>query len=290
MRLLITGSSGQLGGYVLRELAADARVAAWSGTRSGELFGHQLFPIDLANPDQVARAFAIARPDAILHLAAMSMVSHCFADPLQAEKINLHGTRQLAELAAGHSARLVYVSTDMVFDGRAGYYRETDTAHPLMIYGRTKLAAEEHVLAAPKGAVARVSLMFGPTIVGRPYFFDRQLAQMRAGEETTWFEDEFRSIFSLLAAARALLGLVRSDFTGMIHVGGPQRLSRFEFGQQLAAFFGAPPEKVRPVAQASIVTPEPRPRDVSLDSSLWHRLFPGHWRPHLREALQAMVM
>ena len=144
------------------------------------------------------------------------------------------------------------------------------------------------MLAVPHGVVARLSLLFGPSIIGRPYFLDAQCGRMRAGQDTTWFADEWRSPLALMAAARALLTLVRSDFTGLIHMGGPERLSRYDMGLRLAAFLGTNPAKVVAVPQASVPAPEPRPRDTSLDSTLWRSLFPNQWWPGWEEALKAM--
>jgi dTDP-4-dehydrorhamnose reductase len=287
MRWLITGASGQLGGYLLRELQAGSdTVVAWSHSRTGELFGFPPQPVDLGQRDAVAAAFAEARPNVVLHLAANSAVADCYRNPEHARRVNTDGTALLAELTAGARARLVYVSTDMVFDGRKGRYREEDAAQPLSVYGRSKLAGEAPVLAAPYGCVARVSLMFGPTLIGRPYFFDQQLARMRASEKVTWFEDEWRTPLHLAAAAQALLALGRSEVTGLLHIGGPERMSRLDMGRRLAAVYGLDPACVVAIKQASVATPEPRPRDLSLEVTRWRGLFPGQWWPTWEEALQ----
>jgi dTDP-4-dehydrorhamnose reductase len=286
MRWLITGASGQLGGYLLRELqGTSAYILAWSHARSGELFGFALHSVDLGQRDRVVDAFKEARPDAVLHLAAYSAVGDCYRNPDHAHRINTDGTLLLAELASAAGARMVYVSTDMVFDGSKGHYREGDVAKPLSVYGRSKLAPEAGVLAAPRCTVARVSLMFGPTLIGRPYFFDQQLHKMQDGLAVSWFEDEWRSPLALQTAAQALLVLARSDVTGLLHLGGPQRMSRLEMGLQLAAVYGLDPALVIPAKQASVSTPEPRPRDLSLDSAKWRGLFPGQPWPTWKEAL-----
>src|SRR5580765_5516233 len=134
-----------------------------------------------------------------------------------------------------------------------------------------------------------MSLMFGPSVIGRPYFLDQQLEKMRAGNESTWFVDEWRSPLGLVVAARALLAIAESDFTGLLHIGGPERMSRFEMGKRLAARYGTDPEKIKPVLQSSLPAPEPRPRDTSLDSSLWRSLFPKQWWPDWEEAMVAMT-
>jgi dTDP-4-dehydrorhamnose reductase len=286
MRLLITGASGQLGGYLLRELRGTPdTVTAWCHQRGGELFGFRPVSVDLSQRDVTAAAFRAARPNAVLHFAGYSAIADCHRHPQTARRINTEGTALLAELSAEAGARLVYTSTDLVFDGVKGNYREDDAAAPLSIYGGSKLAGEAAVLAAPKGLVVRVSLMFGPSLIGRPYFFDQQLAKMHAGQQTGWFEDEWRSPLGLWPAARALLTLARTDVAGLLHVGGPQRLSRYELGQRIAAAHGLDSSLVTPVSQKSVQTPEPRPRDVSLDSTRWRSLFPQQSWPGIEESL-----
>jgi dTDP-4-dehydrorhamnose reductase len=289
MRWLITGASGQLGGYLLRELqGSNESITAWSHSRSGELFGFPLHPIDLGQREAVIAAFQQARPEIVLHLAAYPVVAECYRHPDVARRINTDGTALLAELATGAGARLVYVSTDMVFDGHKGHYREDDPAEPLSAYGRSKKDGEPPVLAAPRGTVARLSLMFGPTLIGRPYFFDLQLRRIQDGRTATWFEDEWRSPLGLQTGAQALLALGRSDVTGLIHIGGPERMSRWEMGKRLAEVYGLDPTLAVPVKQASVPTPEPRPRDLSLDSTRWRGLFPRQPWPTWEEALRGV--
>ncbi len=180
MRLLLTGASGQLGGYVLREgRKQGASVVAWSGRRSGELFGCPLRPVDLTDSDAVVAAFREAWPDVVMHAAALAGVADCQREPEKAEQINTRASAHLAELADRARVRLVHVSTDMVFDGERGGYREDDPVAPLSVYGRTKAAAEQAVRAYPRTAVARISLLFGPSLVGRPTFFDQQASALR---------------------------------------------------------------------------------------------------------------
>lgn len=261
MRWLITRASGQLGAYLLRELSGQD-VVAWQGTRD----------VDLTRRDVVAAAFRGIKPTIVLHAAALATVSACQRDPQRAWAVNAEATALLAELAAECSARLVYVSTDLVFDGERGSYCEDDEARPLSIYGQTKLAAEPRALAAG-GVVARLSLLFGPTLSERPAFFDAQVRALREERPITCFDDEWRTPLSLVTAARALTDLVRSDCRGLFHLGGPARLSRWEMGRILAAHLRADPGLVLAAPRNGNPALEPRPRDTSLDSSRWRRLF-----------------
>jgi dTDP-4-dehydrorhamnose reductase len=290
MRLLLTGASGHLGGYLLRQRREQgAAVTAWSGRRGGELFGCPLWPVDLADDDAVASAFRQARPDIVLHAAALSTVAECYRQPERAERINARGSTILAELADRAKARLVYVSTDMVFDGEQGGYREEDAVAPLSVYGHTKAAAEPAVLACPRGLVARVSLLFGPSLVGQPTFFDEQTAALQAGRPITLFHDEWRTPLSLLVAARGLLALAASDAAGVVHLGGPERLSRLEMGQRLAAFLHRDPALLVSASRRRIAAAEPRPRDLSLDCSRWRQLAPNESWPAWDDALPALM-
>jgi dTDP-4-dehydrorhamnose reductase len=275
MRVLVTGASGQLGGYLVRRLLLKAdEVTAWSRTTCSLATGVPLLPVDLTDTATLAAAYRRARPHIVLHAAALARVSDCYHDPERARCVNAEGTAALARLAAENGARLVHVSTDLVFDGDTGAYTENDPAVPLSVYGRTKLAAESAVLAYPYHVVARVSLLFGPSVVGRTSFFDEQVAALRAGRPVTLFVDEWRTAISLAAAANGLADLAFSDYSGLIHLGGPERLSRWEMGLRLATHLGADPNLVVPGCRNQARAPEPRPRDTSLDSSRWRHLFP----------------
>ncbi len=288
MRILITGASGQLGAYLLRELRGSEGVSAWSGIRGGESFGIPWRPVDLTDPDAVAVAFRQARPDAVVHAAARARLADCCRDPEGARRVNTAGTALLADLAAASCARLVYVSTDLVFDGEHAPYREEDPAEPASVYGNTKLAAEAAVRGTPRGVVARMSLLYGPSLAGRPSFFDEQTAALREGRTVTLFADEWRTPLDLPTAARTLLALARSDATGLLHVGGPERMSRLEMGRRLAAFLGAAWANLVEARRADVPSPEFRPRDTSLDSSRCRALFPALPWPGWDEALRQL--
>jgi dTDP-4-dehydrorhamnose reductase len=275
---------------VLRELKRLGLPAhGWSGSSTGELFDCPLQPVDLADADAVAHAFAAAQPKVVLHAAAMAKVADCHRDPGPAQRINGHATGQLAELSRQAGARLLFVSTDLVFDGKCGNYREQDEAAPLSVYGRTKLAGERALLDQANGVVARVSLLYGPSLTGRPTFFDEQVAALTSGRPLNLFVDEWRTPLDLPTAASALVQLLLSDRTGLFHIGGPQRLSRWEMGQEVATLLGKGGASFVAAKQADASAPEPRPRDVSLDSSKWRAGFPELSLPTMREALRRMA-
>jgi dTDP-4-dehydrorhamnose reductase len=289
-RVLVTGASGNLGAYVVRELKhRGAECVLWSGARTGNVFGVPVEPVELGDPKRIASAFEAARPALVIHAAAVASPAECFRDPVRARQINVEASAILADEAARAGARLLLVSTDLVFDGEQGAYRETDAPAPVSVYGHTKVAAEKVVLAYARNLVARISLLFGPTLVQRRAFFDEQVSALRERRPCNLFSDEWRTPLGLEAAARALIALVHSDFQGTIHVGGPERLSRLEMGLRLARALHGDPSAFVGVSRKSTGSREPRPRDLSLDSTLWKQLFPDEPWPAFEDELGAMM-
>jgi dTDP-4-dehydrorhamnose reductase len=211
----------------------------------------------------------------------MANIAHCVARPDEARQVNIEATRTLVDLCAAARSRLVFVSTDLVFDGEAAPYREDAPPRPLSVYGQTKAEAESVVRAVPGNLVVRVSWLAGPRLAGTPRFFDDLVRALCEGRPFTLFTDEWRTPLGLPTAAEALLALADADVAGTLHLGGPERLSRYEMGVQLAAHLGAEPSLLRPSLRESNPAPEPRPRDVSLDSRHWRERFPQvKWRTY----------
>ena len=143
-----------------------------------------------------------------------------------------------------------------------------------MVYGQTKHAAERFVLEVPNGVVARLSLLYGPSRCGQDGFFDRTMAALRAGIPQAFFEDEHRTALDYSTAARIIIRLADNQAVGLFHVGGPERLSRLELMRRAAVALGIDPRLVRSNKRAEVTMAEPRPADLSLDSTRLRNLFP----------------
>src|SRR4051812_5570628 len=123
MRWLVTGASGLLGGYLVRHLhAAGEPVVAWSGSQVTQVLGRSVTRVDVTDPSAVTAAFDAAKPDAVIHAAAVARVDECRREPDKARRVNVDGSRLVAELAADRAARFVLASTDLVFDGEHAPY------------------------------------------------------------------------------------------------------------------------------------------------------------------------
>lgn len=276
-RWLITGATGQLGGHVVRQLLSRAPVAEiLSLTRQpgSAPAGCRELTADLRDADALRAALREARPTHIIHTAAMTAVADAFARPHEAARVNVEATRILADCAVECSARLIFTSTDMVFDGQSAPYRESDPPRPLSHYGRTKAAAERELAGRPGTLIARLPLLYGLPCTRRKSTFLRQMMALRRGEPLQLFTDEFRTPLWLVDAAAALIALARSDLTGVIHVAGPQRLSRYELVQLCAARLGIEKPHLVPTSRLAVAADEPRPADLSLDGDLFRARFP----------------
>jgi len=268
--VLITGASGQLGRWTLRELVRrdPGRIVAWSGQSTGTFEGITLEPATLEAREAIRARLDAIRPDVVIHTAAMSAADDVRQNPQRGRLVNEEGTRTLAEWCDQTDARLIYTSTDLVFDGTKSYWTEEDTPAPLLEYGRTKARSEPLVTATKRGIVARIALLYGPTLTGRPSFWSDCVEALRSGVSRSIFVDEFRTPLDYLSASEILcdLALKRAEPTGVIHVGGPERMSRFDLIRRSAIALGFDDSLVKPVLAAETPMPEPRPRDVSLST------------------------
>ena len=287
MRILVTGASGQLGSYLAWELHRGGAVelVLWSRSTTSTRSGLEIRPVDLTDGLAVASALEEANPDVVIHAAAISSAERVRGAPEHAWAVNVEATRQLAAWCGDRGRRLIFTSTDMVFDGARAWYREDELPNPVLAYGRTKAAAEPLVLEIPGGVVARISLLYGPSRSGQASFFDRALAGLRAGHPQTFFEDEFRTPLDYATAARILIRLAENQTSGIVHVAGRERVSRYELMQQSARALGIDPVLVSANRRQDAVLAEPRPADLSLETSRLASLLPDLDRPSIEEGL-----
>jgi dTDP-4-dehydrorhamnose reductase len=207
------------------------------------------------------------QPDAIFHLAAQANANACEQNPTAAWAINVEATASLANYAADRSIPFLYTSTDMVFDGKKAPYAPDAPTEPINTYGRQKVEAERLVLAAyPQATIARLPLMYG-VFSQEGNFLAQWHGQLLANQPIKAFTDEFRTCVFGGDAALGLWLLLHQGVSGIWHLGGQERLSRYEFAKMLAEVIGADPQLVQAIRQAELPMAANRPADVSLESS-----------------------
>lgn len=287
MRVLTTGASGTLGAFVLDALRArEIETIAWSGRSAERRSGLSLEPIDLSDAPTLRTALDAADPDAVLHLAAVASADEANRDRDRAVRVNVLATETIADWCVRRDRRLVFASTDMVFDGSSPWRKEEDEPAPLSFYGETKRRAEARVALVPRGLVARLALLYGSSKSGRSTFFDQAIGDLRRGEARAFFADEYRTPLPLADAAEILTTLLERDRSGVLHVAGKERLSRFDLFRRAAKALGLNADLVRANRRADAPTAEPRPEDLSLDTTRLANLLPEARRRSIEDYLK----
>ncbi len=264
-KLLITGSNGLLGQKIVYaaldrdhvDIVAVARGANRLSNRDGYVYES----LELTDEATVRECILRHRPDAVIHTAAMTNVDDCTRNPDACRRINVDAVQTLAQACAETGAHLVHLSTDFVFDGQAGPYRETDATAPLSEYARSKLESEAIVLApANDGCVIRTIIIYG--VVD-----DRQRSNvvlwtknsLEQGKTINVITDQFRSPTLAEDLAAACLEAALRKARGIYHVSGQETMSIIDIASQVADFFGLEKSGIRPVTSAELNQAAKRP-------------------------------
>ncbi len=268
MKLFLTGATGLVG-------SAVARVAI---RRRHEVIGigHQSMPqidglaealqLDLTDPDTLTRAALDRWPDAIVNAAAISEPARVEADPEAAEKVNVRLPRLLSQISTHLGARLIHLSTDMVFDGEMGNYASTDLPLPIGTYGQQKLLSEREVLEhnPEDPVVLRITIVNGNSPGGRRSVHEKLLGALADGQRPRLFTDELRQPCSADNVADAVVELCeRRDLHGIFHWAGANPISRFDLGQAILRRFRLPEDWIEPASLSDF--PEPRPAKLTFN-------------------------
>lgn len=231
--LLITGGSGYLGRNLTARAAGKFQVYAAYHTHPAEISAGQPILLDLTSRDNVLRQITHLSPSAIIHTAAINPGRGSAEDM---ERINVDGTRYVAEGAQAVGARLIHVSSDVVHDGQNAPYADEASSIPINAYGRSKAAAEAVVTETASGAViVRTSLIYGLQEIdrGTQSFIDR----LETGQPLVLFNDVLRQPVWIETLSEALLKLADLDFAGILNVAGRQVLTREEFGRRMLTWW-----------------------------------------------------
>lgn len=245
-RLFVIGSTGFVGSRLLR--AASARFEVYGGSRNASDDKHAV-SIDITEPASVRAAFEKVQPQIVIHLAALSDIDRCERERDLAERINHTGAVNVARECQRLGARMLYTSTDAVFDGTKGFYREDDPPTPPNWYGQTKARAEAEIRKIlPESAIVRLSLVLGRSeSPGGNSYLDKVMANLAAGNTIPAATFEFRNPIDVGTLCAFLLELAEQpDASGIFHVGASDKMSRYELTRAVAAQLGYDPQLIVP--------------------------------------------
>ncbi len=269
-KILITGSSGFLGAILVESFFKEP----WADQDHTQILGLYNKYNDLPTkwPNQQPKvdvSFVTGRvdirdvkaltdivtdfsPDIVIHCAALRDLEYCESYPAKAGSVNVVGTENMVSLCNKLGCKLVYISTDMVYDGTATLYNETSGLHPVNEYGKSKAAGEELVrngLHTDSWTIIRISRLYGVHPLGREPDLARTILERTGNnQEVVLPTDEYRNVTYAPWAAKAIIALSKHNAFGVFHVCGDLPISKYDFGIMIAKQFGSSTERIKPVS------------------------------------------
>ncbi len=242
-KIIITGGSGLVGSNFVKGLSNkkkynECRLFSLYNFHPTNFKSCENIKVDITNRDEVISLLKI-KPDLIIHCAAVTGISFCEKNRELANKINISATKNIVELAKKTNAKLIYLSTDAVFDGLKGNYSETDEPSPVNVYGKTKLDGEKVCINSYENTViARISF-FGKNLVNKKSsFVGNIINNLKKGKIYYGFYDAKTSLIYIKNLLDLIIKIYEEDAKGIYHIGGLESPSKYEFAKLVSEVFG----------------------------------------------------
>lgn len=266
MSFLITGGSGLLGSKVAEKAILDG-YEVYSGFNQHKARAGVPVKLDICTQKVMRKVFNEIKPKIVVHSAAITNVDKCEKDKALAWKVNVEGTKRIVELSREHRAFLIYVSTDYVFSGKEGMYRETDETKPINYYGTTKLEGEKTVDAlSTEWCIVRPSVIYGSVpAAGKINFALWVLDKLRKGEQIKIITDQYVSPTFNTNLAEMIIEVARRRLTGIYHLAGSTPINRYDFACILAETFELDKNLIQPAKSEEMNWNAERPKNTSLN-------------------------
>ncbi len=257
IKILITGGDGYVGSNIVDFFQKSGALVYPTVVKSAG--DRRKIKMDIREKSQVEKIVKKIVPDVVIHTAALSNLGACEKDPKLAEEINYLGTKNLVDVVRRYSkTKFIFFSSDYVFDGEKGNYKETDKPSPLTVYGKTKLTSEEYIKSRAKNYI----ILRTVNVFGRGgNFFNFVTQSLTKGEEIDVFSNVNFTPTSIDFLISAIDTLIAKDFKGVIHIAGQEKVSRYQFAEKIAKALGADTKLVKKGKQL-------RGGVISKDSSL----------------------
>lgn len=266
MKILITGANGFLGHYLTEQLLAKKRytvLATGKGTCRlpfAQYKNFQYLAMDFTDPATVKKIFERNKPGIVVHAGAISKPDDCELDQPMAYKINVEGTLSLLSNAAVNKSDFIFISTDFIFDGEQGMYKEDDLANPVNYYGTTKAIAEEAVKKYEHNwSIVRTVLVYGKPLTGRGNILSVVKEKLEKGEEYQVVNDQVRTPTYVEDLAAGIVSLIEKKATGVFHLSGEDVLTPYEMAIHTAKFLGLDAAVIKKATAADFSQPARRP-------------------------------
>ena len=286
MKILITGASGLLGSAVSAYFKDYFDVVSAYTSHKVKIDGCKTVYLDITDSDWTISTIKKIRPDAIIHAASLVGINICEKEKELAYKVNVEGTKNIVNAAKLFKSRIIYISTDYVFDGKKGMYKENDEPNPINNYGRTKLEGEKFI-DLKTNTIIRTS-MYGWNIVKeRKSFSTWAIDELKNKNKINVFADQFNSMIFVNDLAEALKKAFDDECTGILNIASGERISKYDFVLKLCDVFGLEKNLVTPIKLTDMDGSELRPKDTSLNVGKAVSEF-GITMPGFRESLMRL--
>ncbi|MEJ7768442.1 MAG: SDR family oxidoreductase [Chitinophagaceae bacterium] len=279
MKVLVTGANGLLGQNLVGSLVTNGVNVVATGRGSMRLpvkpFGHfKYYEADVVDDLAIRKIFEVEKPDVLVHAAAMTQIDECEQNQEDCSAVNVRATEQLLRVAEKYNAFFLFVSTDFVFDGKKGNYREEDPVSPVSWYGHTKVLAERFVAASNiSWAIVRTCLVFGNIREGmRSNIISWVKDSLSQGKEINVVNDQFRTPTYVGDLAKGIFDVIRLKANGIFHLSGKDVLTPYEMALATARYYQLNAGLVNQVDASVFTQPAKRPPRTGLDISKARRL------------------
>ncbi len=277
MRILITGASGMLGATLANLYQKTMDVYATGSSDFPDNPATNYLKFDLQNEAYDA-LLKWARPDVVLHCAAITNVNLCEQQPAKALAVNGESVKKF--LTSGHGSRIIYISSDAVFPDGRSMKTEQDPVGPANVYGGSKVLGERHITEAGGTHCAIRTTLVGRNInKGRQSFAEWLIKSLQKQESISLFQDAIFTPISIWHFADEIQWVMRNNLNGIIHLTGREPVSKFEFGLKLCEKVGLDARLIKKSSIDDFAGREGRSKDQTLDSSLYqaisHRKLPS---------------
>ena len=263
MRILITGAFGQLGHALQSVLSRKSNYELICTGRKIKK-GFEGIPLDIRNQVALKEIINTIAPDILINLASMTNVDACELNPKLAGEINVAGLQHICDSFSG---KIIHLSTDYVFDGTSGPYKEDDPLNPLSIYGKTKLASEHILLDKDiKNLVIRGNVLYDFSPHTSASFLNWVVSSLKSNQEIKVVEDQFNNPTWTRSMSDIIELSIENDLEGIIHWGDSVHISRFEFAKLIAKKFSLNESLIKPVLTSELNQPARRPLQSGLST------------------------
>lgn len=258
LKILIIGASGLLGSKLYEKFSENYKVIGTYSTNKQD----SLYYCDITKKDLII--FKEIKPDIVIHAAGITKLDPCETNKELAYKINVEGTENVIQGCKLNNSKLIYFSTDFIFDGKKGNYREEDSTNPLSYYAKTKLKSEELIKnSGLEYIIARVAVLYGAKQNNK--LISCCIEKLKNQEYMLLVADHLRTPTLVDDIAEAINILIIKNRKGVYHIAGPEKLSAFSMGVRIAEVFNFDKKYLKPIIADRFKQIAPRPRDSSLN-------------------------